>query len=436
MHATARCVVSIVLGSCILMPTARGDDDALAESIRGDARLGTVLEKARALAATGFSAGEGYGEVWIRDLATFIELACAVHPAETVRERLLLFFHFQQEDGNIPDGYIPRDKASVGYEFRSSESAPDYLAHKNTVETDQESSLVLGIEGYVAATKDGSILSEVVNGESVLARLERALMYVRDHRMAKEFGLVWGGTTADWGDVQPEHAWGVRLDESSHRAVDIYDNALYLAALDAFLRMATDLPADRRTTWEALRTDIAGNVRKHLWDSARGKFIPHLYLEGSPFPADFDEDAIFYHGGTTIAMQANLLDREEIQASLEKMRANVKATGAASIGLTLYPAYPEGFFKNPQMGPYSYQNGGDWTWFGGRTVRELIRHGFVADAYKEIQPMLDRVIKNDGFYEWYSVENEPRGSGGYRGSAGVLAKALEMLQTWAEARQP
>jgi hypothetical protein len=41
------------------------------------------------------------------------------------------------------------------------------------------------------------------------------------------------------------------------------------------------------------------------------------------------------------------------------------------------------------------------------------------------------VQENDGFHEWYSVDNRPRGSGTYRGSAGVLGRAIEMLQSWA-----
>ena len=103
------------------------------------------------------------------------------------------------------------------------------------------------------------------------------------------------------------------------------------------------------------------------------------------------------------------------------------------IGLTIYPPYPEGFFKNPSMKPYSYQNGGDWTWFGGRLIQTLIDHGFVEEAYRELLPMVARVQANDGFYEWYSVDNQPRGSGTFRGSAGVLGKAIEMLIAWAKA---
>jgi glycogen debranching enzyme len=80
--------------------------------------------------------------------------------------------------------------------------------------------------------------------------------------------------------------------------------------------------------------------------------------------------------------------------------------------------------------PYFYQNGGDWTWFGGRMIQQLIRYGFVEEAYDELRPMLDRVIENKGFYEWYGPGNRPDGSGRFKGSAGVLSKAIEMLQEW------
>ena len=74
------------------------------------------------------------------------------------------------------------------------------------------------------------------------------------------------------------------------------------------------------------------------------------------------------------------------------MQANVKAANAQSIGLTIYPPYPTGYFKNSWLSAYYYQNGGDWTWFGGRTIQQLIANGFYHEAYEAISPMLDRVI--------------------------------------------
>ena len=231
--------------------------------------------------------------------------------------------------------------------------------------------------------------------------------------------------------MQPEHAWGVELDDSSHRACDIYDNALFVSAIDDLLQLLGP-ESPRASRWRTVRDDLQRNIRKHLWDEARRKFVPHVYLAGSPFPKEFDEAAVYYHGGTAVAIEAGLLTQDEIASSLASMRANVRAAGAASIGLTVYPPYPKGFFKNTSMGPYSYQNGGDWCWFGGRMIQQLLRNGFVREAYSELKPMVTRVRQHGDFYEWWSLDNHPRGSKQYRGSAGVLGKAIEQLLAWAE----
>ncbi|MHC4147764.1 MAG: hypothetical protein ACYSUD_23775 [Planctomycetota bacterium] len=86
------------------------------------------------------------------------------------------------------------------------------------------------------------------------------------------------------------------------------------------------------------------------------------------------------------------------------------------------------------MRPFSYQNGGDWTWFGGRMIQQLIAYGYVEQAYQECLPMFERVRANDGFFEWYTVDNKPSGSGVFRGSAGVLGKAVQMFHEWAKAQ--
>ncbi len=100
---------------------------------------------------------------------------------------------------------------------------------------------------------------------------------------------------------------------------------------------------------------------------------------------------------------------------------------------TEFNVAPEGYFANKIMNPvYSYQNGGDWTWFGGRTIQQLIKNGFVNEAYEQITPMVKRVKDNNGFYEWYSVDNKPRGSGSFRGEAGVLYKAITMFEEWSK----
>ena len=420
-------IVSVFFVGC---NSVSKEDIELAKKINSNESFTLVKEKAQAIIKGGFSAGDGYGEIWIRDFNTFMDLSLDVNSKELNREKLLIFFNFQGADGNIPDGYISRKgMIPTAYDYTFSESEPDFAAHKNTVETDQESSLIQGVYKYVTKSGDKDILNVEIDGETVAKRMEFALEYLFTHRFNEKYGLIYGGTTADWGDVQPETRKGVVITDSTHFALDIYDNAMLVIAMKNFI----DIVPEAAKKWNPILKNTEKNIRKYLWDNENMKFRPHVYIDGSPFPEDFNEDEIFYSGGTAVAIEAGLLSKAEIKISLEKMIENVKAVGAATIGLTMYPAYPDGFFKHPILTKsYTYQNGGDWTWFGGRMLQQLVVHGFVKEAYEQILPFTDRVIANNGFYEWYTIKNEPMGSSSYRGSSGVLYDAILLLDEWAD----
>ena len=420
--------LSLFLSLAVLFAcTLQKPENELKDRVEKNEYFAYTKSKALEIVKTGFNAGDGYGEVWIRDYNTFIELSAEVFPEETLKENLRVFFRLQREDGNIVDGFIPREKAiqtEGGYEYIFTELEPDYAGHKNTVETDHETSLVQAVYKYVTKTGDSAFLDEKIGDKTVAERLEWSMEFLLNHRWSEEHGLIWGATTADWGDVQHCHPWGVFITEDTKFCLDIYDNAMLLIALDNLMEL---IPATREK-WQPIRSALAENTRKHLWDEENQKFIPHVYLDGSPFPEEFKENEIFYHGGTAVAIEAGLLSKEQIKVSLEKMIKNVEASGAGSIGLTMYPPYPEGSFENKGMYPYGYQNGGDWTWFGGRMIQALVKYGFLEEAYEQLQPMVKRVKDNEGFYEWYTVDNQPEGSGTFRGSAGVLYKAIELLE--------
>ena len=131
--------------------------------------------------------------------------------------------------------------------------------------------------------------------------------------------------------MQPEHIWGVEIDENTHYAIDIYDNAMYIA-LNNFIELTDD--AAKKAHWTAACNTLKQN----------------------------------------------------------------------------------------------------WTWFGARMIHALTENGMIAEAYEELQPMLERVVENNGFNEWYTPAGEPMGSGTFRGEAGVLYKANALLRAWAEAQ--
>jgi hypothetical protein len=421
-------VLSFLTMSCTPKEDVKAD---LAKKIVSDQSLQKVESMARELMKKGFYAGSGYQMVWSRDLNTFIELSCEEYDVNVIRENLLMFFHFQQENGELLDGYVPKEAFTWNDpNTYTSSTAPGHIGFKNTVETDQETSLIQAISKYISKTNDRSILNEKVAGKTVYERLTIAIDYLLKERYSKDYGLITGATTFDWGDVQVEGGTVVDIDELTHWSIDIYDNAMLVIALKNMAEFTLDSPDKQR--WANLGEGIKMKSKEHLWDAEKNKFIPHLYVKESPFPGDFNENAIHYHGGTAIAIEAGILNREEIAAVLAHMVNNVKLSGAPSIGLTVYPPYPSEVLGENVSAPYAYQNGGDWTWFGGRIIQQLIANDFVEEAYTLVGPMIERVLKNDGFYEWYKIDGTPAGSADFKGSAGVLAKSSMMFKEWAE----
>ena len=391
---------AIILGLVGMALTAcshNNDNKQLAQQILADATLQQVDSMARATIASGFNAGSGYSQIWARDMNTFIETACEVSNPKELREAILLFFALQQPNNEMIDGYVLKEDFTwYDSEPYYSDAAPGHVAFKNTVETDQETSLIQIVGKYIQKTGDRSTLQENVAGKTVWNRMNLMLDYLFEERYNPEYGLLYGAMTADWGDVQPNDDFGCDMNELSNPAIDVYDNAMLMLALDQMIALTDNV--EEQNNYKQTKEQIAANVRKHLWDEKRQKFIPHVYPETSPIPAGFDELEVHYHGGTAVAIEAGLLSEDEIRTVTQQMIENVRLSGMPSIGLTLYPVYPDNFFTGGMAQPYVYQNGGDWTWFGGRMIQQLVANGMVKEAYEQVQPMLQRVVDNHCFY--------------------------------------
>ena len=227
--------------------------------------------------------------------------------------------------------------------------------------------MILAIARYIETTGDTQILYEVKNGKTVLERCEMALNFLNENMYSEEYGLLIGATTIDWTDVQPESPWGVFITEDTHWCIDVYDNALYVLAINKYLEWIKD-DDEKYNFWSNEKQEIVANVKKHLWDEKNQKFIPHIYLEDSPF-SGFNEDEIFYLGGTVYAILAGVLNESEIEASFNKMLEIKELSGSMTVAIINYPPYPLGSFYNNGAEPYTYVNAADWTWWGGRDHR-------------------------------------------------------------------
>lgn len=428
---TTLLIVAAITVQCTTDKNSSGAQNAiLADRILSDSTMARVDSMAREILKGSFNAGSGYSQVWARDLNTFVETACEVNNPADIREALMIFLKLQQPNGEIVDGYVLNDDFTWGdpdvyrtpYDTR-------HVGFKNTVETDQETSWIQALCKYVDKTGDKAVFTDTVAGRTVNAHIADMLAFLMRERFNHDYGLLYGAFTVDWGDVQPDSTNVVDFTENSTRTIDAYDNAMFVIAVDRLAKSNPSMPGLEKYT--VLRDSISARTRRYLWDEKKKKIVPHIHIDPSPLPVDFDEAQMHCHGGTAIAIEAGLLSNEEIATVNSQMLENVRLSGMRSIGLTIYPTYPSGFFPGGMSQPYVYQNGGDWTWFGGRMIQQLVAHGFVQEAYDEIQPMLERVVKNNGFYEWYGQGGVPSGSGKFKGSAGVLAGAIKMLRDWA-----
>lgn len=164
--------------------------EKLAEKILNDHKLDTVLEKAKALLSKGFNAGDGYPQVWIRDLNTFIEISCQVYDHKTIRDNLLTFLYLQQPNGEIVDGYALKGHVTWGDpNIYTSPYDTLHVGFKNTVESDQETSLIQAINKYITIVHDTSILYEEIAGMPVLAHLGRSLDYLLKNRYSENISF-------------------------------------------------------------------------------------------------------------------------------------------------------------------------------------------------------------------------------------------------------
>ena len=136
---------------------------------------------------------------------------------------------------------------------------PNYAGHKNTVETDHESSLIQAVYKYVKKTGNEDILSYQVGNITVAHRMEKSMEFLMNHRWSDKYDMVIGATTADWGDVQHTHPWGVYITDDTHYCVDIYDNAMMLIALDNMM----ELIPSTKAKWLTIRQNLA---KKHHED--------------------------------------------------------------------------------------------------------------------------------------------------------------------------
>ena len=188
-------------------------DLELAKAILSDKTLDKVVDMGKVLLSKGYNAGSGYSEVWIRDMNTFIETSLEVVDPTDVKNALSYFLLLQQPNGEIIDGYVLKDNSNLGDPNPYySDNAPSHVGFKNTVETDQETSLVQAVRKYAEKTGDIAFLSEDMAGKTVYQRLCDAMEYLLREKFDSKYGLLTGRRRERSCELCRHRAWVMRHD--------------------------------------------------------------------------------------------------------------------------------------------------------------------------------------------------------------------------------
>jgi hypothetical protein len=356
----------------------------------------------------GFSAGEDYPQIWLRDAATIIPASRCFYGADFLSSWLEEHLAFQRENGSLVDWIDSRGRFD-----------------KNTTETDQETSAVQAAF-RVCELLGSSWLGKQIKGEKIISRLERSLAFLLDNRMERKFGLLKGAHTADWGDVDivDGDQKAIYTDRHTHWTVDIYDQSMFYEACLRLAQMLDSLGrSEKADFWRQKADSIQKNTDKWLWQEERGFYRVHLHLDD--FRHGFDEDDIFATGGNTQAILSGLAGEGKSPRIINQALKRQRLYGLSTISGTLLPPYPQHTFKHPQLDdPYEYQNGGQWDWFGGKLVYSMFEQGFSLKAREKLVEILRKNLANRTFFEWDSRQGIGQGNGYFCGSAGSLSKAI------------
>jgi len=376
----------------------------------------------------GFRPGKVYPEMYVRDIAWGMETAQYYYPDEYLREPIEAYLRRQ---------YTPNSRSLDG-DFGVVAGAgaiggiitPDGRSNKQTITTDEETSLIHAAYLYYNMSYDAGWLQKPVNGVAIIERLNLAADWLYTYRLDPDLQLIWRGHTTDWGDVKFEKGpnYTDYNPARDHLTASIYDQALAYLALVELARMnaAVDNTA-RADEWQARAETLKAQTNALLWQAEKGFYLTHAHV--TPLAHDFDE-ANMVSISNALAVYTGLTDFRQndlIFNSLEEVRL---AAGVKKPGLSLYPYYPNQwpnlFFDYLGMGYGHYQNGGVWDWWGGVQIKAEFVNGFSESGLVHLLQVANDWQKHPGnIIEWQSsVDASHEGSHYYSAAAGTMGSAI------------
>jgi hypothetical protein len=376
----------------------------------------------------GFRPGKVYPEMYIRDIAWGMETAQYYYPDVYLREPIEAYLRRQYTANTVSldgDFGVVAGSGAIGGII-----TPQGRSNKQTITTDEETSLIHAAYLYYNITYNIDWLQHSINGLPVIERLNLAADWLYTYRLDSELQLFWRGHTTDWGDVKFEKGPGYTdyKPYQDHLTASIYDQALaYMALLELAEMNAAAGNTERADEWQSKAETLKEQTNRLLWQANKGFYLTHAHV--SPLNHNFDESAMVSISNA-LAVYAGLTNTPQSKAIFDNLERVRLAAGIKKPGLSLYPFYPNRwpdlFFEYPGMGYGNYQNGGVWDWWGGVQIKAEFLKGFSETARTHLLQVANDWREHPGnIIEWHS-STDPRheGSHYYSAAAGTMGSAI------------
>jgi hypothetical protein len=377
----------------------------------------------------GFRPGKEYLEMYVRDIAWGIKTAQYYYPDAYLREPIEAFLRRQYTadtrslDGDF--GVLAGEGAVPGI------ITPEGESNKQTITSDEETSLIHAAYLYYRITGDVAWLKQPVDGRPIIDHLNLAADWLYTQRLDAELQLLWRGHTTDWGDVKFEASTNYTDydPEQDHLTASIYDQAMACLAWSELSKMNAAVGTTARAAiWRERAEALKQQTNARLWQPGRGFYLTHLHI--TPLVHDFDESAMVSISNA-LAVYTGLTDLEQSRAILDNLERVRLEARASKPGLSIYPYYPNQwpdlFFDYLGMGYGNYQNGGVWDWWGGVQIKTEFLNGFAEQGTTHLLQVANDWHEHPGnIIEWHSTTDPERheGSHYYSAAAGTMGSAI------------
>jgi hypothetical protein len=376
----------------------------------------------------GFRPGKVYPEMYVRDIAWGMETAQYYYADEYLREPIEAYLRRQYTAAARSldsDFGVQAGAGAIGGII-----TPEGRSNKQTITTDEETSLIHAAYLYYNMTYDTGWLQQPINGVPIIERLNMAADWLYLYRLDPQLQLLWRGHTTDWGDVKFEKGPGYTdyNPAQDHLTASIYDQALaYMALVELATMNAAVNNTARTDQWQVRAEALREQTNAHLWQVNQGFYLTHAHV--TPLQHNFDESAMVSISNA-LAAYAGLTNPQQNAAIFTALESARTAAGVKKPGLSLYPYYPNQwpnlFFDYLGMGYGHYQNGGVWDWWGGVQIKAEFLNGFSEAGRTHLLQVAQDWQKHPGnIIEWQSSTGSTHeGSHYYSAAAGTMGSAI------------